>query len=109
MRSILARAPILAAIAAAVLVAGAVSSRAQAVIRGLYTPGMTATNSGVLPEAGLTYQGLFQLYSFDQNKGPEGETIPVSLSSSVVADQNIFLWVTERKVWGGKYAVMADL
>src|SRR5262245_65679343 len=109
MRGIAARPSILAAIGLAMPLTCAAPARAQAVIRGLYTPGMTATNSGVLPEAGLTYQGLFQLYSFDQNKGPEGETIPVSLSSSVVADQNIFLWVTERKVWGGKYAVMADL
>ena len=35
---------------------------AQAQIRGLYTPGTTAIDSGVLPDTGLTYQELFQVY-----------------------------------------------
>jgi len=70
---------------------------------------MNATNSGILPGAGLTYQGLFQIYAFDHLKGPEGESLPVHLTTSVVADQNILMWVSKRKILGGTYAVMADL
>jgi len=34
-------------------------------IRGVYTPGFSATNSGVLPAPGLTYSNTFLAYSFD--------------------------------------------
>jgi len=82
---------------------------AQAQIRGLYPPGMNATNSGVLPDAGLTYQNLFQLYTFDDLKGPEGQSLPVNATASLFIDQNIFLWVSKYKVLGGTYAALAIL
>jgi hypothetical protein len=82
---------------------------AHAQIRGLYAPGTFATNSGVLPDPGLTYIDLFQLYSFGTLKGPEGHDLPVSLAASVVADQNAFMWVTKHKAAGGTIAFMADL
>lgn len=107
MRGNIARALIVAGIATALWLGSVAPVAAQ--IRGLYTPGMTATNSGMLPEAGLTYQGLFQVYPFDQLKGAEGESLPVNLTASVVADQNILMWVSKRKIFRGTYAVMADL
>jgi hypothetical protein len=39
-----------------------VPGAARAQIRGLYTTGISATNSGVLPDAGLTCQNLFLLH-----------------------------------------------
>ena len=63
-----------------------VPGAAQAQIRGLYPPGMNATNSGVLPDAGLTYQNLFQLYTFDELKGLRaslGRSMPPCLCSSI--------------------------
>ena len=93
--------------AAVVLVASVVPAHAQ--IRGLYTPGMAATNSGVLPGAGLTYQALFQPYSFDETKGPDGDRLPFSGKTSVLVDQNIFMWVSKATILGGTYAAIADL
>src|SRR5262249_43657007 len=73
---------------------------AHAQIRGLYAPGIFATNSGTLPEQGVTYMTIFQLFSFDELKGPRGADLPVSLASSVVAGHNVFMWVTNHKVFG---------
>jgi len=101
------RLAVVAALATGCLL-GCVSS-AHAQIRGLYTPGMNAVNSGVLPEAGLSYQVLFQPYSFDEAKGPEGNRLPFSGKVSVTAEQNIFLWVSNMKILGGTYAAVADL
>jgi len=56
----------LAAVSFVCLLTFASPLRAQ--VRGLYTPGMSATNSGELPEAGLTYVAAVQAYSFDELK-----------------------------------------
>jgi hypothetical protein len=85
------------------------ATTAQAQIRGQYTPGMTATNSGTLPDSGLTYQNLFQLYSFNQLKGPNGERLPVNGNISVIVDQNIFLWVSKKKILGANVGLVAEL
>jgi hypothetical protein len=101
------RTPILTVAALVVLFTSAAPAQAQ--IRGLYPSGMNATNSGVLPSAGLTYQNLFQLYTFDESKGPEGESLPVNATASLFIDQNIFLWVSKYKLLGGTYAALAIL
>ena len=54
------------------------ASPVRAQVRGLYTPGMSATSSGELPEAGLTYVAAVQVYSFDELKGADGEPLPVN-------------------------------
>jgi hypothetical protein len=64
-------------------------ARARAQIRGLYAPGTTATNSGVLPGAGLTYQALFRPYSFDEAKTADGHRLP-SGKPSVLAGRSGF-------------------
>jgi hypothetical protein len=96
-----------AALASSGLLALVVPAHAQ--LRGLYTPGMNAIDSGVLPEAGLSYQALFQPYSFDEAKGPDGDRLPFSGKVSVTVQQNIFMWVSKMKVLGGTYAAVADL
>jgi hypothetical protein len=70
---------------------------------------MNATNSGTLPEPGLTYMNYFQLYSFDKLKNPRGNRIPVSGNLSVMIDQNLFIWTTSKRVLGAKIAAVADL
>jgi len=107
MKTTFGRIAVIVAFSSACLVAQVVPAHAQ--IRGLYAPGMTATNSGVLPGAGLSYQALFQPYSFDEAKGPDGGHLPGSEKTSVVVDQNIFLWVSTKTILGGTYAAMADL
>jgi len=51
--------------------------RADAQVRGLYTPGVYSTNSGVQPEPGLTYSNLFLDYTFNELHGPDGERLQV--------------------------------
>jgi len=95
------------ALAAILFLTTAAPARAQ--VRGLYTPGMTATNSAVLPDAGLTYVQLFQWYSFDELKGRNGETLPVNATVSLLADQNLFIAVTPHRVLGATYAFAVDV
>jgi hypothetical protein len=80
---------------------------AQPVLRGLYWPGMNATNSAVLPDAGLTYQSFFGLESFDELKGPGGQDLPVDGTASVLVQMNIFIAVSKYKLFGGTYAAIA--
>jgi hypothetical protein len=47
---------------------------------------MTAVDSGVLPDAGLTFVALFQPYSFDQTKGSDGRQVPFNGKTSVFID-----------------------
>jgi hypothetical protein len=101
------RFPTIIAVLAAGLIAHAAPAHAQ--VRGLYTPGMTAINSGILPGAGLSYQALFQPYSFDEAKTPDGDRLPFSGKASVLVDQNIFMWVSKFSILGGTYAAVADL
>jgi hypothetical protein len=85
------------------------ASPVRAQVRGLYTPGMSATNSGELPEAGLTYVAVVQAYSFDELKGADGDQLPVNLTTSVFVAQNVFVWVSDFKIFGGTYAASANL
>ena len=88
---------------------GTFASPVRAQTRGLYTPGMSATNSGALPEAGLTYIAAVQSYSFDTLKGADGEQLPVDLTTSVFVEQNLLVWVSDFKILGGAYAASANL
>jgi hypothetical protein len=94
-----------------VLLASADICLAQAVppVRGKYTPGFSATNSGVMPEPGVTYLNTFMDYSFDQAKGSNGQTQPPEPSVSVLVDINVFVWVSKLKVLGANYALVAGL
>jgi len=82
---------------------------AEAQRRGQYTPGINSTNSGVLPAPGITYANVFQLYSFDTLKGPDGEELPVNVDLSVFVDHNIFVWTSKKKILGARFGMMADL
>ena len=93
------------------LLAGAGSSLAQALppIRGVYTPGFNATNSGVMPEPGLTYANYFMDYSFDQFQTSKGDTIFEHGSAAVFMDINVFEWVSKKKILGANYALAVGL
>jgi hypothetical protein len=90
-----------------------VPSQSQAQVlppaRGVYTPGFNATNSGVMPEPGLTYANYFMDYSFDQAKGSNGQLLPAEPSVAVFADINVFVWVSKQKILGANYALVAGL
>jgi hypothetical protein len=70
---------------------------AQAQVRGVYPVGMNATNSGVTPEAGITYSNLFVLFSRDEEKGPHGEILATG-QNSIIIDMNSFVWVSKKKM-----------
>jgi len=70
---------------------------AQAQVRGVYPVGMNATNSGVTPEAGITYSNLFVFFSRDKEKGPHGEILATG-QNSIIIDMNSFVWVSKKKI-----------
>jgi hypothetical protein len=70
---------------------------AQAQVRGVYPVGMNATNSGVTPEAGITYSNLFVFFSRDEEKGPDGEILATG-QNSIIIDMNSFVWVSKKKL-----------
>ena len=91
------------------LLASAEPSHAQSLppLRGVYTPGFNATNSGVMPEPGLTYANTFLDYSFNEARCTVcGELTP---DVAVLVDVNVLMWVSKKKILGGNYALVAGL
>src|SRR5260370_4605017 len=77
-------------------------------VRGVYTPGFNATNSGVMPEPGLSYANYFIDYSFNQFRSASG-TIVAQNNAAVFVDINAFEWVAKKKILGASYAMAALL
>jgi len=99
----------MAAVLLAVFCGFVASEQTQAQVRGVYSPGFNATNSGVLPEPGFTYANTFMDYSFNQLKGADGQRLPVNGNIAVFVDVNVFLYVSKKKFLGANYAVVAGL
>jgi hypothetical protein len=66
-------------------------------VRGVYPLGMSATNSGVTPEPGISYVNQFLFYSRNQAKGPNGEVLATG-QNSVMMDMNTLVWVSNGKI-----------
>jgi hypothetical protein len=77
--------------------------------RGVYPLGMSAINSGIMPESSFTYSNQFLLYTRDQAKDNEGNTLPVTGNHSVILDMNTITWVSKERILGGRYAASATL
>jgi len=58
---------------------------------------MSATNSGVTPEPGISYVNQFLFYSRDRAVGPNGEVLATG-QNSVMMDMNSLVWVGKRKI-----------
>src|SRR5439155_14985593 len=69
----------------------------QAQVRGVYPVGMNATNSGVTPEAGITYSNLFVFFSRDEKKDAAGNVVATG-QNSIMMDLNTFAWVARKGV-----------
>ncbi len=82
---------------------------ARAQNRGVYPLGMSATNSGVTPEAGFSYSNQLLFYVRDQAKDNAGRTLPATGLNTVVMDMNTLTWVTPLKILGAKYSAAATL
>ena len=76
--------------------------------RGVYSLGMSATNSGVTPEPGFTYANQLLIYSRDESKGLDGEVLGTG-SNSVVMDMNTLAWVSKKKILGARFSMTATL
>ena len=86
-------------------------SSACAQVRGVYPLGMTATNSGVTPQAGLTYTNQFLFYSRSELKDSTGQVIATG-QNSVLMDMNSIVWVAKSKIallGGATYSCVATL
>jgi len=70
---------------------------AQAQVRGVYPVGMSATNSGVTPDAGFTYSNVFIFFSRDEKKGAHGEVLATG-QNSIMMDMNSFVWVSKNEI-----------
>ena len=84
-------------VVAVVAVAHFVLVPVQAQVRGVYPVGMSATNSGVTPEAGFSYSNLFVFFSRDEEKGPHGEIVATG-QNSIMMDMNSFVWVSKKEI-----------
>lgn len=82
---------------------------ANAQTRGQYTPGINATNSGVLPEPGLTYSNVFLDYTFNELHGADGQRLQANPAFTILADLNAFLWVSNKKLLGANVGSLAAL
>jgi hypothetical protein len=69
----------------------------QAQVRGVYPVGMSATNSGVTPEPGITYSNVFVFFSRDEEKGAHGEILATG-QNSIMMDMNSFVWVSKKEI-----------
>jgi len=74
-----------------------VATSAQSQNRGVYPLGLSAINSGVSPEPGLTYNNSFLFYSRSEQKGGNGEVLATG-QQSVLLDMNTLLWASAGEI-----------
>jgi hypothetical protein len=80
-----------------VVIALSFATPARGQVRGVYPVGMSATNSGVTPDAGITYSNLFILFSRDEEKDSSGNVIATG-QHSIMMDMNSFVWVSKNTI-----------
>ena len=69
--------------------------------RGVYPLGLSAINSGVAAQPGLTYSNSFLYYARDEQRGGNGEILATG-QQAVLLDMNTVLWASgERISWLG--------
>ncbi len=81
----------------------------QAQNRGVYPLGMSAINSGVMPDSTFTYSNQFLFYTRDQAKDNEGHTLPVTGNQAVIMDMNTITWVSPEGILRARYSASATL
>jgi hypothetical protein len=73
------------------------ATAAHAQNRGVYPLGLSAINSGVSAEPGLTYSNAFLFYSRSEQKGADGEVLATG-QQSVLLDMNTLLWASASEI-----------
>jgi hypothetical protein len=74
-----------------------VATSAHSQNRGVYPLGLSAINSGVSPEPGVTYNNSFLFYSRSEQKGGDGEVLATG-QQSVLLDMNTLLWASSGEI-----------
>src|SRR5260370_34271688 len=77
-------------------------------VRGEYTSGFNATNSGVMPEPGFSYANYFIDYSFDRFRSASGAIVAQNNAAEFI-DINAFEWASKKKILVANYALAALL
>src|SRR5215469_11791879 len=77
--------------------------------RGQYLPGQYGLNAGVaiMPPPGFTVANLDLNYSANALKDSRGTAIPVKGTFSLWSIENLFFYVPETKILGGKFSSWA--
>jgi hypothetical protein len=70
---------------------------------------MSAINSGIMAETTFTYSNQLLLYTRDQAKDQQGQTLPVTGTNSVILDMNTITWASQAKFLGARYGASASL
>src|SRR3974377_1711306 len=73
------------------------ATAAQGQSRGVYPLGLSAINSGVSAEPGLTYNNAFLFYSRSEQRGANGEVLATG-QQSVLLDMNTLLWASTGQI-----------
>ena len=84
---------------------------AHAQNRGVYPLGMSAVNSGIMPVPGFSYSNQLLIYSRNEAKDDNGNTI-VTGSNDVIMDMNTLTWVSKETfsfLGGARYSASATL
>src|SRR5262249_33899114 len=79
--------------------------------KGQYTPGQYGLNAGVaiMPSPGFTVANLDLNYSANALKDSNGSALPVKGTYSFWVVENLFFYVPEHKILGGKFSSWAAL
>ena len=77
-------------------------SPAAAQQKGQYLPGQFGLNAGVMPEPGITYSNITINYSAGTLTDANGNPTPVTGTYAIWAVENLFFYVPNVKVLGGK-------
>src|SRR5258706_5951351 len=100
-------ASIISGVLPVVVCAIVILGQVHAQVRGVYPPGMSATNSGVTPTPGFTYSNQLLIYSRNQLKDPDGHVIATG-NNSIIMDMNTLAWVSKKELPGGaKFSMSA--
>jgi hypothetical protein len=79
---------------------------ADAQNRGNYPVGLSATNSGAIPDPGFSYANQLLYFSRNDSRGPDGEVLQTG-ENSVILSLNSILWADSREILGGARLSMA--
>lgn len=77
--------------------------------KGQYVLGTNGLNAGVMPPPGFSYGNQLTVFSASRFRGPDGVVVPTTGSFDMVLDQNLFVYTSKFKLFGGTFGSTFDL